>query len=162
MIPIIRDKYNCSPDFICVGFTNNQSICLGPLTKMSPRCFLKSICQTNTCMNEGLCVPDNDRISFPSFICICSDGFSGKTCEVNNVKVDISFVDVTIPQSLLVHFIKVHTHETDSKNPMPTRATIFKKIVFDQDTVIFHMELPFQLVFTQSESNFYLIILQHE
>ncbi|CAF3551688.1 unnamed protein product [Rotaria sp. Silwood1] len=43
---------------------------------------------------------------------------------------------------------------------MPTRATMFKKIDFDQDTVIVYMPLPFHLVFAQIEKKFYLIVLQ--
>ncbi|CAF2691574.1 unnamed protein product, partial [Rotaria sp. Silwood2] len=152
---------NCSPDSICVGILNNRSICLCPLTKMSSRCFLKSICQNNTCMNRGLCVPYNDRISFTNFTCICQDGFSGKRCEHKDVKIDISFIDVPIPQSLLVHFITVRDYDLYSLDPAPVRATMFKKIGFDQDTVTFFMSLPFHLVFAQIETKFYLIVLQH-
>ncbi|CAF1440670.1 unnamed protein product [Rotaria magnacalcarata] len=110
-----REKCNCSSDSLCVGIVHNRSICLCPLTKMSPRCFIKSICQKNICMNGGLCVPHNDRISLTNFTCACQDGFSGKRCEYEDVKIDISFYDVSIPQSLLVHFITVGEHDLESK-----------------------------------------------
>jgi hypothetical protein len=92
MISTIRNKCNCSPDSICVGFANNRSICLCSLNKTGPRCFLKSICQNFTCKNGGRCVPYDIRISFTSFICACPEGYSGYKCEQK----DISFSDVTI------------------------------------------------------------------
>ncbi|CAF3088932.1 unnamed protein product [Rotaria sp. Silwood2] len=160
LISINQDQCNCSPDSICVGLVNNRSICLCPLTKASPRCFLNSICQVNVCLNQGVCVPENDRISLTNFTCICQDAFTGQRCEENDAKIDISFSDVSIPQSLLVHFITVHKYDARTQNPMPTRATMFKRIDFDQDTVTFYMSLPFHLVFAQIQTKFYLIVVQ--
>ncbi|CAF4619761.1 unnamed protein product [Rotaria sp. Silwood2] len=162
IVYINQDQCNCSPDSICVGIANNRSICLCPLTKISPRCLLNSICQTDVCSNRGVCVPDDDRISLTNFTCICQDGFSGPRCEEKDVEIDISFSDVPIPQSLLVHFITAQDYSVKSENPIPTRATMFKKIGFDQDAVTFYMSLPFHLVFAQIEIKFYLIVLQHE
>ncbi|CAF3236439.1 unnamed protein product, partial [Rotaria socialis] len=93
----------------------NSEFCLCLLAKMLPRCFIKSICQKNICMNGGLCVPHNDRISLTNFTCACQDEFSGKRCEYEDAKIDISFYDVSIPQSLLVHFITVREHDLESK-----------------------------------------------
>ncbi|CAF5064580.1 unnamed protein product, partial [Rotaria magnacalcarata] len=109
-----------------------------------------------------LCVPHNDRISLTNFTCACQDGFSGKRCEYEDVKIDISFYDVSIPQSLLFHCITVREHDLESLNPIPNRATMFKKIRFDQDTItFFFMSLPFHLIFVQLEDKFYLTVLQH-
>ncbi|CAF4971885.1 unnamed protein product, partial [Rotaria socialis] len=119
--------------------------------KMSPRCFIKSICQKNICMNGGLCVPHNDRISLTNFTCACQDGFSGKRCEYEDVKIDISFYDVSIPQSLLVHFITIREHDLESLNPVPIRSRRH----------YFFMSLPFHLSFVQLKGKFYLTVLQH-
>ncbi|CAF4952351.1 unnamed protein product, partial [Rotaria socialis] len=73
-------------------------------------------------MNGGLYVPHNDRISLTNFACACQDGFSGKRCEYEDVKIDISFYDVSIPQSLLVHFITIREHDLQSLNPVPIRS----------------------------------------
>ena len=158
----IQSKCNCAPDSLCVGFAGNRSICLCPLTKMSPRCFLNSICQMNTCLNDGLCVPGDDREFYSKFSCVCPDGFSGKRCEENDTKIDISFSDVTIPQSLLVHFITASEYTIVSiDNAASTRATMFKKLAFDEDTATFYVSLPFHLIFGQIENTFYLAVLQH-
>ncbi|CAF3951577.1 unnamed protein product [Rotaria magnacalcarata] len=68
--PIDQNQCNCSLDSLCVGIVNNRSICLCRLTKMSPRRFLGSICKNNMCMNEDVCAPYNDRISFTEFTCL--------------------------------------------------------------------------------------------
>jgi hypothetical protein len=162
MISTIRNECNCSPDSICVGFANNRSICLCPLKKVGPRCFLNSICQMNTCANGGLCVPDDTRNSFTNFVCVCPEGFSGEKCEKKDVKIDISFSGVEITQSLLVHFIQVIQYDTlISNDPAPSRATIFKKIPFYQNNITLYMSLSFHLVFAQIADIYYLIILQH-
>ncbi|CAF2990766.1 unnamed protein product [Rotaria socialis] len=61
-------------------------------------------------MNEGVCVPYNDRISSTESTCICRDEFSGELREKMDVEVEISFPGVSIPQALLVHFITVRTY----------------------------------------------------
>jgi hypothetical protein len=160
-VSTIRHNCNCSSDSICVGFANNRSICLCPLTKMSPRCFLNSICHADVCLNGGLCVPGVDRDSYSSFTCVCPDGFSGKICEENDTKIVISFSNLTIPQSLLIHFITARKYDPENRDPMPSRATMFKKLAFDQDTATFYMSLPFHLIFAQIENTLYLTFLQY-
>ncbi|CAF5149827.1 unnamed protein product, partial [Rotaria magnacalcarata] len=78
-----------------------------------------------------LCVPHNDRISLTNFTCACQDGFS------------------------------VDEHDLESLNPIPNRATMFKKIRFDRDTITFFMSLPFHLIIVQLEDKFYLTVPQH-
>jgi hypothetical protein len=107
-------------------------------------------------------VPGYERGSFTSFVCICPEGFSGETCENKDVKIDISFPDVSIPQSLLVHFITVRPFVEDGNNPMPVRSTMFKKIPLDHDKVTFHMSFAFHLVFAQIKNTLYLAILQKD
>ncbi|CAF4010688.1 unnamed protein product [Adineta steineri] len=161
-ITSIQYKCNCSPDSICIGFINNRSICLCSLTKTGPRCYLNSICQVNTCMNKGICVPHDARHSFTNFTCVCPEGFSGEICENNDVQIDMSFSDVERPQFILIHFIKVIKPHFISTDPAPSRITMFKKIQFHQKIITFHMASDFHLVFVQLETIYYLIVLQHE
>ncbi|CAM2730307.1 unnamed protein product [Rotaria socialis] len=120
-----REKCNFSSDSLCVGIVHTQSICL--------------------------CVPHNDRISLTNFTCACQDGFSGKRCEYEDVKIDISFYDISIPQSLVVHFITVREHDLESLNPVPIRSRRH----------YFFMSLPFHLIVVQLNGKFYLTVLQH-
>ncbi|CAF4770708.1 unnamed protein product, partial [Rotaria sp. Silwood2] len=87
--------------------------------------------------------------------------FYGKVCEHKDVRIEISFSNVPIPQALLVHFITVRKFQLNNVDPVPIRTTMFKKIGFDQNTVTFFMSLPFHLVFSQIENQFYLTVLQH-
>ncbi|CAF0939386.1 unnamed protein product [Adineta steineri] len=161
-IPTLQNKCNCSLDSICIGLKENRSICLCRLNKTGPRCYLNSICQMNNkCMNKGICVPYDLRQSLTNFTCVCPDGFSGEFCEKTDVRIDISFSNVEIPQSLLVHFINVIPHLYGRDKTEPIRVTMFKKILFNQKTIILHMSLPFHLVFVEFQNMYYLIILQH-
>ncbi|CAF4403417.1 unnamed protein product, partial [Rotaria magnacalcarata] len=102
-------------------------------------------------------------IEFPLQIlhALCQDGFSGQNCEQKEIRIDISFSDVSIPQARLVDFIIVRKYGARSMSPVPIRATIFKNIRFDEDIVTFFMSLPFHLAFAQIQSKFYLTVLQH-
>ncbi|CAF0864860.1 unnamed protein product [Adineta steineri] len=158
----IQDKCNCSPDSICIGVINNRSICLCSLTKVGPRCYVDSICQMNTCMNKGICVPHDPRHSLTNFTCVCPEGFSGEICGNNDVQIDMSLSDVELTQFILIHFIKVVKFNLMSTDSAPSRITMFKKIQFHQKIITFHMTLPFHLVFIQVKNIYYLIVLQHE
>ncbi|CAF4283975.1 unnamed protein product [Rotaria socialis] len=102
MLPSDQGKCNCSKDSLCVGIVNNRSICLCPLAKTPPRCCRDSICHKTMCMNGGLCVPYDDRISFTNFMCICQDGFSGEKCEHKDFQIEISFSGVSTSQAILL------------------------------------------------------------
>ncbi|CAF3396155.1 unnamed protein product [Rotaria socialis] len=65
-------QHNCpySSDSFCYI----SSICICPLNKYDPHCYLKhSICsaKNNPCKNNGLCVPFDDRIDRNKFACVC-------------------------------------------------------------------------------------------
>lgn len=112
-------------------------------------------------MNGGLCVPNDVGSFFGNFICVCPDGYSGDMCEIHDTKIDISFVDMPIPQSFLVHFITNNPYDIMPENLNPIRATIPKKIPLDKDTVTFFMSFPFKVLFVQIEDQYYLTVLQH-
>lgn len=72
---------NCALNSICVGSSNNRSICVCPLGMFGSRCFLtRSSCQPNPCMNGAICVPADVRISEYNFTCLCKEGFTGTQC----------------------------------------------------------------------------------
>ncbi|CAF1408465.1 unnamed protein product [Adineta steineri] len=160
---MIQHKCDCSSDSMCIGFKGNRSICLCSLNKTGPRCYLNSICQmNNTCINNGICVPHDYRQSSTNFTCVCPDGFSGEFCETTDVRIDISFSNIKTPQSLFVHFFNVLSRNYRSKTLEPVRATMFKKILFNQKTISFNVPLFFHLVFVEFDHMYYFTILQHD
>jgi len=146
----ISHNCNCSSDSKCLGHTNNQSICLCNLRKYGPRCRLSSICQNETCKNGGLCIPDDQRVSRNSFVCVCPSGFSGTTCEIRASEIHISFHNMEIPRSLRVHFITVQTKAD------PMRTTISTKIPFDRDTAIVRLSVSFHMIIIQILNQYFL------
>ncbi|CAF1579519.1 unnamed protein product, partial [Adineta steineri] len=159
----IQHKCDCSSNSICVGFKENRSICLCPLNKTGPRCYLNSVCRmSNACMNNGICVPHDSRQSLTNFTCVCPNGFSGELCEKADIRIDLSFSNVEAPQSLLVHLINVVPRGVTSGKIEPIQVTMFKKILFNEKTITLHMSLPFHLVFVEFKNMYYLIILQHD
>ncbi|UJR18105.1 hypothetical protein I4U23_005005 [Adineta vaga] len=146
----ISYKSDCSADAKCLGKINNQSMCLCPVEKYGSHCRLQSICQNRTCKNGGQCISENERVSRNSFICLCPIGYSGPTCETIQTKVHISFIDIEIPSSLLVHFITVQT-EYD-----PIRTIINAKIPFDQNEAIVEISTLFHIIIAQISNEYYL------
>ncbi|UJR20084.1 hypothetical protein I4U23_023216 [Adineta vaga] len=159
--PIVKHKCECSQESICFGLVNNRSICLCPIYKTGPKCYLNSTCQINSCKNNGICIPDDYRISMTHFTCVCSDGFSGTYCEEKDVRIDISFSNINIPQSFLVHFIESINYTIMAKDSAPVRITMFTKMPFDQKIATINMSLSFHLMFAQIENSYYLVVLQH-
>jgi hypothetical protein len=144
---------DCSPDSLCLGIVSQRSICLCPLNKMGPRCFLRSICQENPCQNGGYCVPEDDRISMSNFTCVCPRNLSGRVCESRPSRIDISFRKMIIPQVLLIHLITVQV------NDHPTITRLWAKIDSDLDTATFYSLISFNLIIAQIHDDFYLSFL---
>ena len=147
---------NCASNSNCVGLSNNRSICVCPVGVFGPRCFLtRSSCQPDPCMNEAMCVPTDIRISEQNFTCICKPGFTGTRCESLQSRIEISFAKVNSDPSLLfAHFITVML---DSD---PLRATVLKKIAYDQDSVIVTVSDEFHLAFIETDKVYYLAVIQ--
>jgi hypothetical protein len=96
----------------------------------------------------------DDQWSFNTITCICKSGYSGDTCDVKDTRIDISFDDVKIPQSLSLYFITVQT----DNDPLITK--IAKKISFGQDTTTLFTSLLFNLVFVRINDEYYLVFQQ--
>jgi len=149
----------CSSDSLCIGISsNNRSICVCPINKFGSRCLLNnSICQTNSCFNNGQCIPfDQHLISKQTFICICPKGFSGNRCEIIDNKIILSFnEDIILSQSIFIHFIQI------IKNSLPKRLTTLKTISVYQNEIIIYWSQPFHIVFIEFlNKKFYLVVVQ--
>ena len=146
---LTHDQCNCSPSSICLGKMNNQSICLCPINKIGPRCYLPSACQMNPCQHDGQCIPIAD-----DFLCICPDGYFGRTCQEKNIRIDISFGNINIPQAIFIYTVTVQ-NKTD-----PLIITILKRIPVDQNTLTVYTSTPYNLIFVRILSKYYLTFLQ--
>lgn len=139
----------------------SDSICLCRLNATGPRCYLKSVCQDQPCKNGGICVPYHVRASPKDFLCVCPSGYSGDRCESKDVTIDISFAEIEIPESLLLHYITVDAVEVIQGPKLP-RTTMLTKVPYYQNTIRVQMALPFHLLFAQLFDSFYLLLLQHD
>ena len=145
---------DCSPDSHCLGIVNNRSICLCPLYKVGPRCFLHSGCQQGTCKNGGHCGSEDDQWSLNTLGCICPSGYRGTTCEIKDTAIDFSFHDVEISQSIQLYFIMVQNEDD------PLINTIGKKIRFDQKTIEVSISFLFNLIFAKLHNEYYIFFQQ--
>ena len=144
----------CSSDLICIGSTNNQSICVCPIHKFGRRCLFTSICPENACQNNGQCIPADLSISGNNYTCLCPVQFSGQFCQYRKAKLDVSLADIPVPSYIVAHFF------TLSNKSDPVETIILRKFSLFQLTVTFHIAVPFQLVFIRADTSYYLAVLQ--
>lgn len=147
---------DCSSDSLCI----DSSICVCPLGKFGPRCYLRrSSCRpingVDICNNNGICIPSDERISEVNFYCICKVGYVGAKCTQLATQIEISFKDISIPQAILAHFIQVfgdRPHEG---------TTTFRKILDDRDFVVLEISFSFNILITEiSPRIYYLSFIQ--
>ena len=155
----IQHPCSCSSDSYCL----TSSICICPMNKFSPKCYLNhSVCQSTTnnpCRNNGLCVPTDHRIAINNFKCLCTEEYYGTNCEKKKNRIDVKFDEEMIQtiSAVLVHFI------TAFENAKHERITIFKKIPFGQDTITLHPKQPFHILFIELfNKSYYLIVLREK
>ena len=145
---------NCSSDAICIG----PSMCLCPTGKFGPFCHLKY--PECPCKNGGSCLLIDARMNEENrTICTCRDGFSGRTCEIVDTRIVITFPPkIAIPKFILLHFIEVFgTHKPH------TRSTIFRKIEIYQDIVTVFRSRPFHIMFVEVDHHsYYRMIVQEK
>ncbi|CAF2108027.1 unnamed protein product [Rotaria magnacalcarata] len=148
----IKYLCDCAPKSRCVGWDNGRSICICPLKKFGPRCYIShTSCQNDTCQHDGICIPTVHR----GYLCICTDGFSGLHCEKIDPRIDIEFShEIDIPQSILVHIITVY----NDSNPM--RTTVFKKVPFDQTSVSLSTSNPINIAFIEFSGSYFLVMVR--
>ncbi|UJR34741.1 hypothetical protein I4U23_027519 [Adineta vaga] len=145
----------CANGSICIGSDNHNTICVCSLDKYGGRCLLtRSPCNPNPCMNEGLCVPTDERISIHNFLCICRQSYTGLTCEHEHSRIEISFPDMPIPTSVIIHMITV------LNNASHLRTTVIKKLAFDQDYVTIYQSLEYHVIFVQLHGSYFLAYIE--
>ena len=145
----------CSLDSICMGMIGNRSICVCPLNKFGSRCLLKrSACETHRCFNGGSCMLGDDRVSSNNFFCVCPPGYSGMRCEIVEREVRLSFDQVKIPSTILLHHIKT------SADQHPVRTTLFKRIRVYENELVYRTSLIFDILFVEFDKQIYWTILQ--
>jgi hypothetical protein len=105
-------------------------------------------------LNGGVCVPEDERIAEHNFLCICKQGYTGTRCEHEESKIEISFRDMAIPESVFIHFITVII------NAPHLRTTMIKKIAYDQNSVIVYQSLEYHVIFVQFSNSYYLAYLE--
>ena len=152
----IQSQCSCSSDSICL----NSSICLCPLNKFGPKCYLKHrSCQPiNPCQNQAQCIPIDDRIRANDFICLCSQNHFGTKCEFNLTNIDIYFEKTNIPTIIFAHFIKTFHGEKPHE-----QTTKFKKIPFIQNSIrLFTDEIFHVLLIEFLNHTIYLAVLREE
>ncbi|CAF4357142.1 unnamed protein product, partial [Didymodactylos carnosus] len=140
----IQHTCSCSSDSFCL----TSSVCVCPVNKFGSQCYLKhSICQlsNNPCENNGTCVPVDSRIALNSFTCSCTENFYGTRCENTKSRIDIEFDEEMIRpiSTVFVHYITAFEYGKHQ------RTTIFKKIMFDQNTITLFVTQPFHILFVK-------------
>ncbi|CAF2966223.1 unnamed protein product [Rotaria sp. Silwood2] len=145
---------SCSSDSICIGYINNQSICICPLTKFGRRCFLKSLCPKNACLNNGQCIPTDITIYNNHYYCICSDNYYGSKCEYRKAKLDIYLENVNIPYFVLAFFFTI------SNESEPILTIMLQKLTLFQRLVTFRISIPYNIVIIKSNRKYYLAVIQ--
>lgn len=164
---------NCSPDSICIGISNNRSICVCPVYKFGQRCYLSNnSCEQSEgkkCFNSSQCIPRDHRITTdPPTICSCPDGFHGTRCELNETRIDISISVPNLHEFLLLHFITVRSYAGIFSSSLGSqwgpheRATTFRRIPVDRDSISLYWIDLFHLIFAEYDGNMYLLLIQYK
>jgi len=148
----------CSLSSRCIGISSdNRSICICPIDKFGPRCYIHIDCQSK-CQNDGQCILSDDFLMLDrTYRCICKDGFTGEQCEIPNSKFSLSFEKhLDIEQSIYLHFIQLFNSTIE-----PLRSTTHRTAVIRPESLIIYWSQPFHLVFIQPTlSTYYLVLLQ--
>lgn len=168
----INNDCNCSPGSICVGTSDNRSICVCPQDKFGPRCYLNgATCTSNSCPNNSQCIATDVKLSGSEseYFCLCSKGISGSKCENEQMKIEFHFdKSISIPQAMLIHFIfvpsgvmrEVSTVSTIEYQEL-TQTTQITKIGYTQNSALVYNLNPFHLIFVEFNQDYYLALLQH-
>jgi hypothetical protein len=166
----IKHTCQCSLDSLCIGISsNNRSICVCPVHKFGPRCFLTDgICEIKNkskCENGGQCISNFDyKVSNEEFYCICRKGFNGKRCEIEEKKIILSFEkNLIVSQQISIHFIRINSG-VDSTEVMNSteRTTTFRRIPVKQDSIIIPWSKPFHIIFIEfTPKTYYLTAIEY-
>ncbi|CAF4598059.1 unnamed protein product, partial [Rotaria sp. Silwood2] len=153
----IKHNCSCSSDSYCL----TSSICICPIYKFGQNCYLKHLnCQllNKSCENNGLCIPNDDRIAINSLTCLCQENFVGNKCEKNiQSRVDLEFDEDLIQRESLIfaHFI------TTFENSEHQSITTLYKIKYGINIITIYIKQPFHILLIEfSNHNYYLTVLR--
>lgn len=94
-----------------------------------------------------------DLLSDPPMVCLCPKGFSGDRCEIVDSEIHLSFRgDIPLPQSILVHFIRV------LDDGPPENGSTFHAIPIYKRAVTIRWSSPFHIVFVELFTRQYYLI----
>ena len=146
----------CANGSLCIA----PSICLCPYETFGPRCYLrKRLCKLDSCMNGGMCVLPDERISQGSVVCVCPDGFFGPICQFQQIRIEVKLRQVHIPPFALIHFVEIFDKKTYEP---PIQTMTFKRIAIYDDSIIVYRTAPFHIVLIQLDKIYYLSILSEQ
>ncbi|CAF3179379.1 unnamed protein product [Rotaria sp. Silwood2] len=152
----IKQTCSCSPDSFCL----TSSICVCPLKKYGPKCYLKhSICQSsnNSCENDGLCVSIDDCIASNKFTCLCKESFYESRCENAKNRIYIK-LDEKILEGTTVIFVHYITAFEDDKHQ---HITTLKKIKHNEIVITLFVTYQFNILIAEVfNKNYYLLVLR--
>ncbi|CAF4176293.1 unnamed protein product, partial [Adineta steineri] len=80
----------------------------------------------------------------------------GSQCEYQSHPIDIHFKIDSIPLFIIAHYVISFTDKSHE------RITVFKRIPFDQNSVELSYTTPFNLLFIESEKNYYLTVVREK
>ncbi|CAF1397483.1 unnamed protein product, partial [Didymodactylos carnosus] len=150
---IQTDKCNrCLHHSICF---DNEEICVCPLGKTGRSCRVpSSACQSNTCQNNGTCVPLDQRLLTKNFRCLCPDDYFGDHCEthrsIRRIKFDQS---VQIPPVLLIYAKFLPTSDP---------IILFRRIPLYENSLSLQLDGQPSMVFGLISHAYYLIGLRND
>ena len=151
---IPQDYQTCSSESICIGSSNNRSICVCPIDRYGRQCSLVSKCPHNICQNNGQCIPADLTIPGSVHTCVCTDRYFGTHCEHRKAQLDVALDGLDIPPYLIAYFF------TLSNQSDPIETIVLRKLTLFQHIVTFHITVPFQLAFIEADNKHYLAVLQ--
>lgn len=144
---------HCASDALCSA----PSICLCSLQKFGPRCYLrKASCPESYCQNNGICVPADEHNVYDQFSCICTDGFTGKQCEIKHSEIYIQLNHQIQSSFVSIHFLDFLSNLNDTY----IQTTVVKRIGLYQNSIQIYQNAPFNIIFIETMSIYYLAYLQ--
>jgi hypothetical protein len=161
-----RNKCDCSSDSKCIGIVNNRSVCICPLDKFGPRCYMKKTsCATISCPHTGRCIPGNETFSSKEYFCLCSQSYLHPTCKGYERRIEFSFAPtVSIPQAIFINFFYMVTQENfidGVLNLDPISTTMIAKIKPSETSAFVYYGGEFSLIFVEFHQQYYFALLQH-
>ncbi|CAF4713570.1 unnamed protein product [Rotaria sp. Silwood1] len=165
MLCTIKNSCDCSPDSIYVGIVNNRSICICPLDKFGPRCYLKRTgCISNLCSNSSRCIANDETYSETEYYCLCSQGYMGSRCENPETKIEFLFAKtISIPQTMFIYFIYIPSISKSYSSPPadPPQIIMVSKLKFYESSSFVYFGGEFHIIFVKIHQHYYLALLRH-